>query len=124
MFVGGRDDPFFSDIGGFFRSINFKAALTANDEFTWKGEIGFSQKRWEKEQFGRRKRLLDRAEKRGVYDGSDLRLGNNINALVFQIPISMIVTDPGNERLVYTWAESYLTAEAYWHINKQNYSED
>ncbi len=124
-FVGGRDDPFFSDIAGFFRSINFAAALKPNEDFTWKGDISYREKRWAKELNGKRKRLLDRnPHHEGVYDAKDWREGNNINALVFQIPLDRLLVNRKDERLVYVWAEGYLTKEAYWHISKQPHLED
>ena len=124
-FVGGRDDPFFSDIAGFFRSINFAAALeidevnqktgepSKKDDFRWKGRISRRASAENKEQDGRIKHLIDRRAATGVYNGQDWRAGNNVNTLAFKIPVKYIIGNHPEHRLVRMWAEGFVTEETY-----------
>lgn len=139
-FLGGRDDPFFNDLPGFFRSINYgpqfyripdsdamdrrelaipktlleledntlfnfnpdrpehghskKAQLGANTSLTWQG------KRFRKDAQG---------NYRLVYSGEDAQKGRNINALIFEVPLSFISTKPQTERIVKIWGESWVS---------------
>ena len=138
-YLGGRDDPFFNDLPGFFRSINYgpqfyKIPATAkhdlrelpipktllelegnslfnfdpnnprhgqgvkfdfpeNADLTWKGDKFLKD---------------DQGNFRFVYSGQDAQAGINVNALVFEIPLSFITAKPQTDRIVRTWGESYV----------------
>ena len=140
-FLGGRDDAFFNDLPGFFRSINYAPQfynvphsmmdarelpipktlleLEGNDLFnfdpnnprhgrgvkknlppgpwTWKGD------RFLKDENG---------NFRFVYSGEDAQAGRNVNALIFEIPLSFITKAPAEERIVSTWGESWVSKAA------------
>jgi len=140
-FLGGRDDAFFNDLPGFFRSINYAPQfynvphsmmdarelpipktlleLEGNDLFnfdpnnprhgrgvkknlppgpwTWKGD------RFLKDENG---------NFRFVYSGEDAQAGRNVNALVFEIPLSFITQSPAGDRIVSTWGESWVLKAA------------
>lgn len=138
-YLGGRDDAFFNDLPGFFRSINYgpqfyhipatrskemrefpipktllelegntlfnydeknpqlgktvKMDLPPNASLTWSGN----------------KYLKDKdGNFRFVYSGEDARAGQNINALIFEIPLSYITNKPTTDRIVRTWGDSYV----------------
>lgn len=138
-FIGGRDDPFFNDLPGFFRSINYgpqfynipstakyderelpipkslieldnnklfnydpkdpqhgrgvKHDLPENASIDWNGN----------------KFLKDKdGNFHFAYGGIDARAGKNVNALVFEIPLSFITENPQTDRIVRTWGESYV----------------
>jgi hypothetical protein len=141
-FLGGRDDAFFNDLPGFFRSINYAPQfyhvphttmearelpipktlleLEGNDLFnfdpnnpkhgrgvkknlppgpwTWKGD------RFLKDENG---------NFRFVYSGEDAQAGRNVNALIFEIPLSFITESPEDDRIVSTWGESWVLKAAY-----------
>jgi hypothetical protein len=146
-FIGGRDDPFFNDLPGFFRSINYgpqyyKVAHTApSDErelpipktlielednplfnydpahpdhgrpvnghtekldlhpgpYTWGG------KAFKKDENG---------NFRLVYSGRDAQSGINVNAIVFEIPLSFLTEKPEEDRVVRIWGESWVLKAA------------
>jgi len=140
-FLGGRDDAFFNDLPGFFRSINYAPQfyhvphtmiearelpipktlleLEGNDLFnfdpknpkhgrgvkknlppgpwTWKGD------RFLKDENG---------NFRFVYSGEDAQAGRNVNALIFEIPLSFITESPADDRIVSTWGESWVLKAA------------
>jgi hypothetical protein len=141
-FLGGRDDAFFNDLPGFFRSINYAPQfyhvphttmearelpipktlleLEGNDLFnfdpdnpkhgrgvkknlppgpwTWKGD------RFLKDENG---------NFRFVYSGEDAQAGRNVNALIFEIPLSFITESPADDRIVSTWGESWVLKAAH-----------
>jgi hypothetical protein len=136
LFVGGRDDAFFNDLPGFFRSINYgpefykvnsdqpdlrelpipktlielegnalfndpknpaeinpvKPALPPGP-YTWKGN-----------------RFLKDAKGnyRFVYSGKDARAGQNVNAIILEVPLSYITASPASDRIVNVWGESWV----------------
>ncbi len=140
-FLGGRDDAFFNDLPGFFRSINYAPQfyhvpltmmearelpipktlleLEGNDLFnfdpnnpkhgrgvkenlppgpwTWKGD------RFLKDENG---------NFRFVYSGEDAQAGQNVNALIFEIPLSFITESPEDDRIFSTWGESWVLKAA------------
>jgi hypothetical protein len=119
VFVGGRDDAFFVDLGGFFRSMNWASALDKDREFIWEGGISYLDSSAKKESYSRAKRLLDREKSEIVYNGVDSRAGNNINALAFSIPLRRLTDDTKRNRILRVWAESFLTENAYNKIAPQ-----
>ena len=137
-FVGGRDDPFFNDLPGFFRSINYapqfyhipnakadmrelpipktllelegntlfnfdpknprlgqgvKVDFPAGAPVTWSGN------KFHKDENG---------NFRFVYSGRDAQAGKNVNALIFEIPLTYITTSPSENRIVNAWGESWV----------------
>lgn len=115
IFVGGRDDAFFNDIGGFFRSINWQTAVGLADrkrEFRWEGDVSYLASAEEKESGNRKKGLIGKNNE-VVYNAKDWREHNNVNTLSFQIPLKYLSANLEEERLLRIWVESYLTREAF-----------
>jgi hypothetical protein len=140
-FLGGRDDAFFNDLPGFFRSINYAPQfyhvphammearelpipktlleLEGNDLFNFDPENpkhGRGVKKnlppgpwtWRGDRF-----LKDEnGNFRFAYSGEDAQAGRNVNALVFEIPLSFITDSPEDDRIVGTWAESWVLKAA------------
>jgi Domain of unknown function (DUF4331) len=137
LFVGGRDDAFFNDLPGFFRSINYAPqfyhvpqAATANRELPipktlleLEGNRLFN--------FDPAHPQLGQGEKtdlppgpytwsgkafhkdaggnyRFVYSGKDAQAGRNINAIVLEIPLAFLTRSPEKERIVNAWGESWV----------------
>src|SRR6516164_6216308 len=142
-FIGGRDDAFFNDLTGFFRSINYAPQfyhvphtmtearelpipktlleLDGNHMFNFRPEFptwGFMQKDgttpklqlppgpWEWQ--GDRFKKDAKGNYRFVYDGSDCRAGQNCNAIILEIPHTLITPDPAKNRIVNAWGESWV----------------
>lgn len=136
-FLGGRDDAFFNDLPGFFRSINYAPQfynvphtmpelrelkipktlieLEGNHLFNFDPEHPLHGR-------GVKKNLpagplawegdsFSRDEKgnyRFVYSGADAQAGMNVNALIFEIPLAFLSESPQEERIVATWGESWV----------------
>jgi hypothetical protein len=136
-FVGGRDDAFFNDLTGFFRSINYAPQfyhvphtmpdvrelkipktfleLEGNDLFNYDPQLP----RWG---HGVKKELPaspltwsgNRFKKDGtgnfrfVYSGEDARAGQNCNAIILELPLSYLTPTPAEHRIVSTWGESWV----------------
>jgi hypothetical protein len=135
-FLGGRDDAFFNDLPGFFRSINYAPQfynvphtmpelrelripktlleLEGNDLFNFDPEQpdhGRGMKKnlppgpytWEGDSY--------RKDENGnfgfVYSGEDAQAGRNVNALVFELPLSFLAESP-EDRIVAAWGESWV----------------
>jgi len=136
-FVGGRDDAFFNDLPGFFRSINYapqfyRVPLSMKDERELKipkslieldGNTLFN--------FDPEKPLLGRTVKedlpagpltwtgnkffkdangnyRFAYSGVDAQAGKNVNAVILEMPHTFISREPSTERIVNVWGESWV----------------
>ena len=136
-YFGGRDDAFFNDLPGFFRSINY-APQFYNVPHTMPElrELKIPKTLLELEgnhlfNYDPDKPLLGRGEKedlpdgpltwngdrflkdangnfRFVYSGEDAQSGRNVNALVFEVPMSFLTDDTDENRIVNTWAESWV----------------
>ena len=140
-FLGGRDDAFFNDLPGFFRSINYAPQfynvphtmmearelpipktlleLEGNDLFNFdpkNPQHGRGVKKnlppgpwtWKGDRF-----LQDEnGNFRFVYSGEDAQAGRNVNALIFEIPLSFITESPADDRIVSTWGESWVLKAA------------
>ena len=140
-FLGGRDDAFFNDLPGFFRSINYAPQfyhvphtmmearelpipktlleLEGNDLFNFdpkNPQHGRGVKKnlppgpwtWKGDRF-----LQDEnGNFRFVYSGEDAQAGRNVNALIFEIPLSFITESPAEDRIVSTWGESWVLKAA------------
>jgi hypothetical protein len=137
-YVGGRDDAFFNDLPGFFRSINYApqfyhVPLTAEKELR---ELPIPKTLIELEgntlfNFDPRKPDLGQGVKedlppgpytwngkgyardangnyRFVYSGRDAQAGRNVNAIVLELPLAFVTQAPRTDRIVNTWGESWV----------------
>jgi Domain of unknown function (DUF4331) len=140
-FLGGRDDAFFNDLPGFFRSINYAPQfydvpqamedlrelpipktlleLEGNTLFNFDPE---------KPRHGRGMKLDlppgpytwdgDAFAKdadgnyRFVYSGEDAQAGYNVNVIVLEVPLSFLTPRPEEERIVNVWGESWVRKAA------------
>ncbi|MEA3276273.1 MAG: hypothetical protein U9Q81_13485 [Pseudomonadota bacterium] len=146
-FIGGRDDPFFDDLPGFFRSINYgpqyylvpNTADTAERELpipktlielednllfnydpvhpnhghpvkghTEKFELPPGPHTWNGNAF----KKDENGNFRFVYSGRDAQAGINVNALIFEVPLSFVTENPEEERVVRIWGESWVLKAA------------
>lgn len=141
-FLGGRDDAFFNDLPGFFRSINYAPQfynvphamtearelpipktlleLEGNDLFNYDPnypEHGTSLKKdlppGPWTWNGDRFRKDENGNYRFVYSGKDAQAGWNVNALIFEIPLAFITKSPADERIVDAWGESWVLKAAH-----------
>src|SRR5882724_12604353 len=124
VFVGGRDDAFFNDLTGFFRSINYAPQfyhvphtmtharelpipktlleLEGNDLFNYDP----SNPKWGYEGVkkplpsgpltwhGDKFRKDENGNFRFVYSGIDCQAGKNVNAIILEIPLAFITKSP------------------------------
>ena len=136
-FIGGRDDAFFNDLPGFFRSINYAPQfyhvplsntdarelkipktlieLEGNDLFNFDpnnplhgqgvkkdlppGPLTWNGNKFKKDANG---------NYRFVYSGKDAQAGKNINAVILELPLAFITTNPESDRIVNGWGESWV----------------
>jgi hypothetical protein len=137
VFVGGRDDAFFNDLPGFFRSINYAPQfyniplsmkdareleipktlieLEGNDLFNFdpsNPELGISVKKdlppGPWTWKGNRFKKDAKGNYRFVYSGKDNRAGKNANAIILEIPLAFITKTPATDRIVNSWGESWV----------------
>jgi hypothetical protein len=141
VYIGGRDDAFFNDLPGFFRSINYAPQfyhvphtmpdlrelkipktfleLEGNDLFNYDP----NQPRWgrgEKRELpsgpftwtGSRFKRDASGNYRFVYSGEDARAGQNCNAIILELPLAFLTDRPGEHRVVNTWGESWVLKAA------------
>jgi hypothetical protein len=136
--MGGRDDAFFNDLPGFFRSINYApqyyhvphdATMDLREVPIPKTLLELDGNKWfnfdpADPNWGHGvKRDLpseamtwtgDRFAKdpdgnyRLVYSGKDAQAGHNVNCLVLELPLAYVTADPANDRVVDIWAESWV----------------
>lgn len=109
--VGGFDDPFFTDLNGFFNSIHYKPYLLQpykrpkktpkkGHEFSWlKSLLVLNPEGSSESPF---KEPLE-----SVYAARDDRGFYNVNAIVLEIPYHYITSDQSSERLVRLWGAGY-----------------
>jgi hypothetical protein len=136
-FVGGREEAFFNDLTGFFRSINYAPQfyhvphtmlegrelpipktlleLEGNDLFNFnpaEPDIGYTTKKnmppGPYTWNGNKYKKDANGNYRFVYTGNDSRKGLNANAIVFEIPLAFITAAPAKDRIVNTWGESWV----------------
>jgi len=137
-FIGGRDDAFFNNLPGFFRSINYAPQfykvsvgkyktlaelpipktlleLEDNDLFNYnpqKPELGWTVKEelpaGPYEWKGTKYKKDANGNYRFVYDGRDAQAGRNINTVGFEIPLAFITAEPATDRIVRMWGGSYV----------------
>jgi hypothetical protein len=137
VFVGGRDDAFFNDLPGFFRSINYAPQfyqvphtmtdvrelpipktlieLEGNKLFNFDPQ---NPKHGQGVKLDLPKGPLTWSGKsyykdangnyRFVYSGKDAQAGKNINAIILEIPLGFITRSPKTDRIVNAWGESWV----------------
>ena len=140
-FIGGRDDAFFNDLTGFFRSINYAPQFYhVPHTMTETRELKIPKTLLELEgndlfNFDPKNPLLGHGVKkdlppgplvwngdkflkdengnfRFVYSGKDAQAGRNINAIILEIPLGYITPSPDANRIVNTWGESWVLKAA------------
>lgn len=141
IFVGGRDDAFFNDLPGFFRSINYAPQfyhvphtmpdirelkipktfleLEGNELFNYdpsQPEWGHGIKRdlppGPLTWNGARFKKDQNGNFRFVYSGKDARAGQNCNAIILELPLALLTDRPNEHRIVNTWGESWVLKAA------------
>ena len=141
VFVGGRDDAFFNDLPGFFRSINYAPQfynvpvtmpearelpipktlleLEGNDLFNFdpaNPELGYTVKKdlppGPWTWKGDKFKKDAKGNYRFVYSGKDNRAGKNINAVIVELPLSFLTNAPARDRIVNAWGESWVRKAA------------
>jgi Domain of unknown function (DUF4331) len=141
VYVGGRDDAFFNDLPGFFRSINYAPQfyhvphtmtdvrelkipktlleLEGNDLFnadpafpTWGHGFKKDLPSTPLTWTGDRFKKDANGNFQFVYSGKDAQAGKNINAIILEIPLTYITTSPGEHRIVNLWGESWVRKAA------------
>jgi len=137
IFVGGRDDAFFNDLPGFFRSINYgpqfyrvpQASTELRElkipktliELEGNGLFNFNPAKPRlgqgvKEDLppgpltwsGTRFAKDANGNFRFVYSGRDAQAGKNVNAIIVEVPLAFITRTPGTDRIVNVWGESWV----------------
>ncbi|RXH54113.1 DUF4331 family protein [Granulicella sibirica] len=141
VYIGGRDDAFFNDLPGFFRSINYapqfyhvphtmtdarelkipKTLLELEGNDLFNSDPAFPD--WG---HGFKKDLPvtpltwsgDRFKKDAegnyqfVYSGKDAQAGKNINAIILEVPLTYLTATPEVHRIVNVWGESWVRKAA------------
>jgi hypothetical protein len=136
-FIGGREEAFFNDLTGFFRSINYGPQfyhvphtmlegrelpipktlleLEGNDLFNFnpaEPTVGYTTKKnlppGPYTWNGTTYKKDANGNFRFVYTGQDSRKGLNSNAIVFEIPLSFLTKTPATDRVVNTWGETWV----------------
>jgi hypothetical protein len=137
-FIGGRDDAFFNNLHGFFRSINYAPQFFKIPAASYKtlAELPIPKTLLELEgndlfNFDPAHPLHGKGEKyelppgpyewkgtrfkkdadgnfRFVYDGEDDQAGRNINTISFEMPLTFLTESPQTERIVRLWGESHV----------------
>lgn len=141
VYIGGRDDAFFNDLPGFFRSINY-APQFYHVPLSWtdRRELPIPKTLLELEgnalfnydpanprhgsgvktnlppgPYGltpQRFKKDANGNYRFVYSGKDAQAGININAIILEIPLAFITRQPEKERIVNAWGESWVLKAA------------
>jgi hypothetical protein len=138
IFIGGRDDAFFNDLPGFFRSINYAPQfykvphtmmearelkipktlieLEGNTLFNFNPENplhgqGVKTDLPPASQLtwtGNKYKKDERGHYRFVYSGKDAQAGRNINAIIVELPLAYLTKSPATDRIVNAWGESWV----------------
>src|SRR5438094_1205634 len=137
VFVGGRDDAFFNDLPGFFRSINYAPQfyhvphtmtdvrelpipktlieLEGNKLFNFDpvnpkhGQgVKLDLPKGPLTWSGKSYHKDANGNYRFVYSGKDAQAGKNINAIILEIPLAFITQSPQNDRIINAWGESWV----------------
>jgi hypothetical protein len=141
VFIGGRDDAFFNDLPGFFRSINYAPQfyhvphtmpevrelpiaktlleLEGNDLFNFDPANPNHGSGVKKDLppgpltwNGDRFSKDENGNYRFVYSGKDAQAGKNVNAIILEIPLDFITRAPADDRIVNVWGESWVLKAA------------
>lgn len=141
-FLGGRDDAFFNDLPGFFRSINYAPQfyhvphtmpelrelripktlleLEGNHLFNFDPEnpkLGEGVKKdlppGPLTWDGDRFLKDENGNFRFVYSGKDAQAGKNVNAIILELPLGFITRSPADRRIVNVWGESWVLKAAH-----------
>jgi len=136
-FIGGRDDAFFNELPGFFRSINYAPQyylvphamkdkrelaipktlleLQGNTLFNFDPSTpdwGITLKKnlpaGALTWKGDKFLKDDKGNFRFVYSGQDAQAGRNVNAIIVELPLKLLTKSPQKERIVRTWGESWV----------------
>lgn len=140
-YLGGRDDAFFNDLPGFFRSINYAPQfyhvpqamtvarelpipktlleLEGNDLFNFDPGNPEHGRGVKKELppgpwtwNGNSFKKDEDGNFRFVYSGQDAQAGINVNAIILEIPLAFITESPAEDRIVNLWSESWVLKAA------------
>jgi Domain of unknown function (DUF4331) len=141
-FIGGRDDAFFNDLPGFFRSINYAPQfyhvphtmtearelpipktlleLDGNDLFNYNpanpdhgSGVKLDLPPGPWTWKGNKFKKDENGNYRFVYSGKDAQAGKNVNAIILEIPLAFITQAPAENRIVNTWGESWVLKAAH-----------
>ena len=137
IYVGGRDDAFFNDLPGFFRSINYAPQfyhvphtmtdcrelkipktfleLEGNDLFNydpanpnWGHGVKKDLPPGPLTWTGNKFAKNKNGNYRFVYSGKDAQAGKNVNAIILEIPLAYLTKAPSQDRIVNCWGESWV----------------
>ncbi len=141
-YIGGRDDAFFNDLPGFFRSINYAPQFyDVPHTMTDTRELKIPKTLIELEgnklfnfdpanpKHGQGVKLKlpagpltwsgnkyfkdNNGNYRFVYSGKDAQAGRNINAIILEMPLAFLTKSPDVDRIVNTWGESWVLKAAH-----------
>ena len=136
-FIGGRDDAFFNDLPGFFRSINYAPQfyhvphtmtearelpipktlleLEGNDLFNFNpanphhgAGVKLDLPPGPWEWKGDKYKKDSNGNFRFVYSGKDAQAGRNINCIVLEMPMALLTAAPDEDRVIDCWGESWV----------------
>src|SRR5271156_4315927 len=128
-YIGGRDDAFFNDLTGFFRSINYAPQfyhvphtmtearelpipktlleLDGNDLFNYNpanpnhgNGVKLDLPPGPWIWKGDKFKKDENGNYRFVYSGTDAQAGKNVNAIILEIPVAFITQAPAEDRIV------------------------
>lgn len=138
VYVGGRDDAFFNDLPGFFRSINYAPQfyhvpldqpramrelpipktlieLEGNTLFNFDparprhgSGVKLDLPPGPYEWKGNAFKKDANGNFRFVYSGQDAQAGMNVNAVIVEVPLAYVTRDSATDRIVNAWGESWV----------------
>ena len=141
-YVGGRDDAFFNDLPGFFRSINYGPQFYKIDFPAPMDQREMNIPKTLLELEGNVLFNFDPAQPRHgqgvkldlpagpydftpqsykkdadgnfrfVYSGRDAQAGINVNAIILELPLAFLTDSPQTDRIVNSWGESWVLKAA------------
>lgn len=140
-YIGGRDDAFFNDLTGFFRSINYAPQfyhvphtmtdcrelkipktlleLEGNDLFNYDPSLpewGYGHKKnlppGPLTWTGNKFSKDENGNFRFVYSGKDVQAGKNVNAIILEVPVKFFSSAPDKNRIINVWGESWVLKAA------------
>jgi hypothetical protein len=140
-YIGGRDDAFFNDLPGFFRSINYAPQfyrvphtmtdtrelkipktlieLDGNKLFNFDPanpkhgqEVKLDLPSGPLTWSGNKYFKDQNGNYRFVYSGKDAQAGRNVNVIILEMPLAFLTKSPDTDRIVNTWGESWVLKAA------------